>query len=350
MASACGKQKPTPDALRRQRLPAAILSLPLILLPALQLSALPATETRVRVTAEKTSLRFQNSDNVESACEVQAGVELTALESPKGNWVSVAPPDDVSVWIYAELVHKGRIVRDKAQLRTGPGLSYKVIGSLAQNTAVEQRGRIGDWIKLKPPSGFSLWISRSAIAVVSTSATTSATVPTSIATSSASPTSAVPEMLVLPPSLAGGLIDALTNSNTNPPVATLTHATGTPVVAELPPARSVTNIPARLPPPPELATLPLTASPLQGCRDRFYGALLPVLADSTQVPAKHRIAGTDRTGGRVTFCYLLAPNAQLDAIPYGAKVTIEGPAWWLKGESVPVVKADAVTVDSQPER
>lgn len=342
MASACGKPKPKPDACIRQFFPAVLRSLLLILLLALPATALPATETRVRVTAQKASLRYHNADNDDSACEILAGQELIVLGSHIGNWVPVVPPDDVNVWIYAELVRKGRVARDKSQVRSGPGLNYKVVGSLAQNTAVEQRGRVGDWLKIKPPYGFSLWISRSAIAVVSAS-----TAPTFTTSAYAATTSAAPEMLPLPPAMASGLIDALTNNDAMVPAAAISKASAISAVAEPPPSGLATNIAVRMPPPPALASLQLTDTLLQGRRDRFQGAILPILAGSTQVPAKHRIAGPDRTGGRVTYCYVLTPNAQLDALPYGTKVTIEGPAWWLKGEAVPVIMADTVITDPQ---
>ncbi|MEI6210673.1 MAG: SH3 domain-containing protein [bacterium] len=325
------------------RLPAAMRTLPRVLwAPVLLMTlALSAAEPRVRVMAKQTGLRFNCGDNVEIACVVPAGQELVTRGLPNGNWVPVAPPDDVTVWIYAELVRNGRVVRDKTQIRSGPGLSYKVVGSLAQNTAVEQRGRVGDWIRIKPLSGFSLWVSQSAIAAV----------PDVITPDTASPAPGIPELRDLPPVLASGLIDALTNTPAEAPVATASTATVVSIVAMTPPVAFEAHVAiTRLPPPPELAALQLIDSPLQGQRDRFQGALLPILADSTRAPAQRRVAGPDRTGGRVTHCYVLTPNAQLDALPYGTQVTIEGPAWRMKGESAPVVRVDTVIVHGTPGR
>lgn len=174
-------------------------SMQTILLPVLLATALTAAETRVRVSADHTSLRYQNADTVEVACLVSTGQELTVRGTLEGSWVPVVPPDDVSVWIYAELVRKGEVIRDKAQLRSGPGLNYKVVGSLDHGIPVEVRSRLGDWLKIRPLSGFTLWIRRSAIVEIP------ATTPTTL--------------LPMPPELASGILSALTeNTNATAPV------------------------------------------------------------------------------------------------------------------------------------
>jgi len=298
-------------------------SIPFILLPVLLATTLVATETHVRVTADHTSLRYQNADTVEVARVVSAGQELVIIGPPEGKWVPVVPPEDISVWIYAELVRKGQVVRDKAQVRSGPGLNYKVVGSLEHGTPVESRGRVGDWMKIKAPTGLLLWVNRTAIVVL--------------------PTSAPSALLPLPPAVATGLLSALTG-NTNDTAAATNTAEAVTATEPPPSATVVTGAVVRALPPPEFADLPLAAIPLQGRRLRFTGILRASAPGATAAPnVLYRISGPDRSGGIVTFCHVLAPIAQLDALSAGARVTIEGPAWWLKGESVPVVKAEKVS-------
>ena len=297
-------------------------SIPSILLPVLLATTLAATATPVRVTADHTSLRYPTADSVEVACVVPAGQELVVIGPLEGNWVPVVPPDDVSVWIYAELVRKGQVVRDKAQIRSGPGLNCKVVGSLDHDTPVESRGRVGDWMKIKAPAGLLLWISREAIV--------------------ASPASSPPALIPLPPAVATGLLSAL-NDNTN----AACNAAGATATSE--PRSTATGTPAAAvssPPPPELAALPLTDLPQQGRHLRFTGILRASVPGATAAPnVRYRISGPDRSGGIVTFCHVLATAAQLEAVPAGANATIEGPAWWLKGESVPVVKSERMTIE-----
>ena len=292
-------------------------SMPTILLPVLLATALAAADTRVRVTVDHTSLRYQNADQVEVACVVPVGQELVVRGPLEGNWLPVIPPDDVSVWIYAELVRKGQVTRDKAQIRTGPGLNYKVAGSLDRGAPVELRGRQGDWLKIRPRFGFFLWVSRADV----------------FATTNDVP----PDSINLSPTLASGLRSALTD-DTNGTTAVTDPVDTVPVPAQPEPGTSA----VRLTPPPELAALPLLASPVQGSRLRYTGTLRACLSGSTAAPVQYRLTGPDRSGGIVTFCQVLA-GTQL-TMPAGTRVMIEGPAWLLKGESVPVVQAEHVTI------
>lgn len=165
-----------------------------ILLSALATVAAPLrAETRVIVTIDRANLRPLNTDNVESVGEVVRNQQLVAWGPLDTVRVPVEPPDDVSFWIYAELVRQGRVVADKAQIRSGAGLAHKAIGSVDRGTPVESRGRLGDWLKIAPPSGFPVWISRSAIALA--------------------PTSAPPGSVILPPEIARGLVNALADTN-----------------------------------------------------------------------------------------------------------------------------------------
>jgi uncharacterized protein YgiM (DUF1202 family) len=299
-----------------------------ILLPALLASALVAGETRVRVTADRANLRYPTAEAVEVAGVVTAGDELTVLGPLEGNWVPVVPPDDVSAWVYGELVRKGRIVRDKTQLRAGPGLNFRIVGSLDHDAEVEPRGRLGDWLKIRLPPSLPVWISRRAVMAVTTSTP--------------------PDIVVLPPAVATGLLAALGDGDTNAALTAAVHAATEPEgTGQPPPAMGPavpvagTNAAVRLPLPPELASFTPAAGLPQGRLLRYTGTLAPALPGGTLTPARFRVTGRDRSGGYVTFCLVLAPEAQLAPLS-GRAVVIEGPTWWLKGESVPVVKAERV--------
>jgi len=302
-------------------------TLPFILLAAFLAFAAMAEDTRVRVTKDHARLRYANADHVEIACLVAAGQELTVRGELEGYWVPVTPPDDVSVWIYSELVRKGVVLCDQAQLRAGPGLNYKVVGSVARNTPVESRGRLGDWLKIRTPPGFVLWVSRASIAVAPTS---------------------VPAIVPLPPAVASGLLAALTNAptaataDTNAAITTGASAVEPPVLPTL-----VTGAVVAVTPPNGIAGLPLLARAPQGRRLRVTGTLRPSVPGATVTPARYRLSGLDSAGGMATFCHVLGAEEQL-AQCTGSRLSIEGPAWWVRGESVPVLQAEAVTAEPQP--
>jgi uncharacterized protein YgiM (DUF1202 family) len=311
----------------------------LLLLPAVLATLLATAETRVRVTAEHTNLRYQNADNVEIACVLPAGQELLVHGDIEGNWLPVTPPDDIHVWIYGELVRKGRVVRDKAQLRCGPGLSFKVVGSVNQGVAIESRGRSGDWVKIKPPAGLLLWVSRTAVAVL--------------------PTNTMPVVSPLPPDLATGLLSALQDPTNRPTItASLTNnlmappalapaeaaPTNRAPAAPIPPT-VITNRAPSVPWPPALAALPRATSPVQGQRLRFHGTLRASVPGATAAPSRYRLTNTDRAGGLVTTCQILTDHAAFATLSAGTVMTLEGPAWWLKDEANPVVRMESFTVE-----
>jgi uncharacterized protein YgiM (DUF1202 family) len=161
------------------------------------LAALPAAAQaprRVVVTAPIANLRPVAADNVEILAQIEAGRLLSVLGPPSGAWLPVEPPDEVSVWIYAELVRDGAAAVNKAQIRAGPGLAYRTVGSVNRGTPLETRGRLGDWLRIRLPAGMPVWVSRAAVAPAASNAP--------------------PPGLRLPPAVASGLIAALQDTNT----------------------------------------------------------------------------------------------------------------------------------------
>jgi hypothetical protein len=273
-----------------------------------------AAEIRVRVIVPHTALHVRGDEASDVLGQASANQELLATGPLNAKWISVMPPDDVVVWIYAELVHDGRIITDKAQLRSTAGLKGAIIGSVDKDTPVVSHGRLGDWLKIQSP--LPLYISRSAI---------------ELATNAVS--------IRLPSQVATGLLSALGSTNL-PPADASTNALATNATAS-----ATTNIaprveaPARATLPPELAGLKLVATPHQGTRVHATGTLRRVIKNSTATTALYRITGNDRDGGLRTFCFIIGDNAQCEAY-LNELVTIEGPAWWLVNESAPVIKMD----------
>ena len=120
-----------------------------------------AAEIRVRVIVPHTALHIRGDESSDVLGQASADQELLATGPLNAKWISVMPPDDVVVWIYAELVHDNRIITDKAQLRATAGLKGAIIGSVDKDTPVVPHGRLGDWLKIQSP--LPLFISRSAI-------------------------------------------------------------------------------------------------------------------------------------------------------------------------------------------
>jgi len=287
----------------------------LIFLLAILLAATQAVsaETSVVVVVDHARLYSQNDATSESLGNAPRGRILTTLGPLNAPLVPVKPPEDVAFWIYAELVRQGCIISDKAQIRSGAGLSHKVICSVDRGTPIESRGKLGDWLRINPPPQISVWINRSSIAPV-TSLTES-------------------NMPALPPEIATGLMQALAETNTTPSVQENSANIG------------AQKIPQPVVLPSELAGFHPINRPDQGRIVRITGTLRHVLNGSTSTPAAFRLSGPDKTGGIVTLGLLMGNKEQLAQV-LGDPVTIEGRVWWLSEEAVPVVQV--VKINQHP--
>lgn len=114
---------------------------------------------RVSVLGESVNLRAAPSLESEVVTQVSKGDILCALGT-NGNWVQVAPPTNVDLWAYGELVQDGVVLAPRLVVRSGPGINYTPVGRMDKGQKLQVRGAHGDWMKIAPPSGAGLWISR----------------------------------------------------------------------------------------------------------------------------------------------------------------------------------------------
>jgi hypothetical protein len=122
--------------------------------------AASAQESRqVRVTAESVNLRTAPRMESEVVGQVAKDDVLDVLRID-GNWLEVVPPTNVDLWVYGDLVQTGEVAVSKLVVRSGPGISYATVGRLEKGQKLDVRGSHGDWLKVTPPRGSAVWISR----------------------------------------------------------------------------------------------------------------------------------------------------------------------------------------------
>lgn len=235
-----------------------------------------AAPARLRVTGDRVCLRAAAAEQAEVVGQVMTGDELTAPDGPAtGAWVRVVPPDAVSLWIYGELVRNGSVAVDRAQVRGGPGLQFKRVGELARGTPVTARGTFGDWLKIAPPPGSALWISRAYVEPLAPPAAAVAALPLSAPAVTNALAVAPPPPPVAPPEPLP----------TVAPVAEVEQGTplSTARVAPLPPALSC-----------------WVADPLrpQNAEARFEGRLVRSSRAAAYRPGRHEILAADGRGPR----------------------------------------------------
>lgn len=120
-----------------------------------------AEQCRVRVIEGRSAVFASTNAVREALAWLPAGTEFVVRgELTDGAWVCVDPPENVSVWIYRELVRDGVVLADKSRLRSGAGLNFRPVGSLNKGDTVEVRGSYGDWLRIKPPPEMCFWMLR----------------------------------------------------------------------------------------------------------------------------------------------------------------------------------------------
>lgn len=242
-----------------------------------------AIEGRVAVFASTNVVR-------EAVAWQPSGAELEVRgELTDEAWVCVQPPENVSVWVYRELVKDGVILADKSRVRAGAGLTFRPVGSLSKGDRVEVRGAYGDWLKIKPPPDVKFWILRDQVEPLAT------TEPVSVETN-------VPEAVVAA-------------AVTNEPVAVVPRAAAVAV-------------------PPELSGFVLDATQEQGAKVELRGMLDWGTVGAVNAP--FCLVARQADGDTAPVCHLMAPLLTYSP-NIGASIVVTGTRWRVTGSELPVV-------------
>lgn len=245
-----------------------------------------------RVLADRVNLRALPLDNAEVAGQANQGDSLAVLRQ-EGDWVEVQAPTNVAVWIKGEFINDGVLKADKVNVRSGPGLSYRPVGTLRGGTAVQIREARGEWTGIVPPAGISLWVKT--------------------------------QFLQMPGA-----------SPAPPATATLTFS-GTVVASTPTPSQVVMNVTRDLPEGVRVEQL----APVLG-----QGAVIERQGVAGRVPmamfrgVEYRLVdGVE--GKKVTVAYVRGRDAEIAAL-LGQRVAAKGRGWWLNGERCPLLYPDTL--------
>jgi len=311
-----------------------------------------AASVLLNVKGNNVNLRAAPRLESEQVGQVSRGDTLVLKGDINDAWVQVAPPDSVSLWVFANYVKDGKVTASSLQARSGAGQNYSVVGRLERDAEVTVRRRVGDWLEIAPFPEASLWVTNAFVEVKSPARPVPPPQPAPVADSRAlappSPATTTP-----PPSLEG--------SRPREP-----QTPAPPVIAR----SEATKLAERAIPPSQVTPTP-TASSTAGRRTLFGGstttnadeligpAKIPAsrlrrdveqatskgsrsgtLASSPAGthPTKHRVIGTD---GKTT-AYILGNSAQLESL-IGGQFTFEGALYWYNGTDLPTIYAQEIT-------
>jgi len=116
-----------------------------------------SASTRTRILSQQANLRAAPSRQADIVATVAGGDILTCLSVEDG-WIKVVPPQDVDLWIYAELLRDDVVAASAVCVRSGPGIKFQSVGELRKGDVVEKRGIKGDWLRIAPPKNCVFWV------------------------------------------------------------------------------------------------------------------------------------------------------------------------------------------------
>jgi len=285
----------------------------------------------VRVVGQRVNLRAQADLKAEVVGQVADG-EILEARSIGDAWVEVAPPDSVDLWVHKDFVQGGKVVATELKVRGGPGINYRVVATLPRGAEVKVRGEFTDWLKIAPPPGASLWVSRSYVEPVGASrppAAESAAAPAGAdAPADSAPTVAASSIPPPPP----------VSPSAPPPPAPAAGTMASQRVVRVQTGRE----PVVKPPPAGLVLIPFEG---QG-RSVQQDGVLKHAGNLLGRPSRFRLVnpGGNQLG---TLCYVYGNNAQLETF-VGRRLLIRGREYWVRGVQYPVVVPDQIIPKAGP--
>jgi uncharacterized protein YraI len=218
------------------------------------------------------------------------------VRGEENEWLQVLAPANAAVWVKAEFIKDGKAAVDRVNLRSGPGTTYRSIGTLPENQRVVAVETRGDWLRIAPPEGLTVWISGKVVVPVEAVA-------------------APPVPSVAPVAMtATGVVDRHEEPATEPAITT-----GRPLVRALPAGITASQL-----------------APVLG-----QGAVIEREGVLERVPlavlrgSEFRLVET-RDEEKTTVCHLRGNEAQLKPL-LGRRLIAKGRGFWLKGDDFPVV-------------
>jgi len=74
------------------------------------------------------------------------------------NWVAVALPRHLSVWVHGELAPEGKASVNNTHVRAGAGVRFRSLGVVEKGAELEVRDRLGEWLRVAPPDSARAWV------------------------------------------------------------------------------------------------------------------------------------------------------------------------------------------------
>jgi SH3-like domain-containing protein len=124
--------------------------------------------TMVSVAGEKVNMRKGPSTKYAVKWELGKGFPLRVIGS-QGNWLKVSDFESDVGWVYKKLVNRNphlvvkvnKKSKKRANIRSGPGTKYKIVGKAEYGVVFKTLQRGDGWVKVQHEQGLTGWVKRS---------------------------------------------------------------------------------------------------------------------------------------------------------------------------------------------
>jgi len=291
--------------------------------------------TEVRVTGDRVNLRAGPSEQTEVVSQVSKGDVLVVERGSEDDWTAIVPPPAVNLYVYAELVKDGIVTASKAKVRGGPGINYKAVGTLEKGAGVKVRDSVGEWLKIAPPTGSVLWISRRNVQPV--------TPPVAVSKPSAvrSGESHTNEMPTKTPMPSVEAVQQHKHSETVSKSLPKDASMNSPPVS--PSLRRDSSVSSGLP----LSNLIETMD--QGKQVEYEG-VIGYASYVLRRPSKYVLVISDELKRDVRTCYIFGKEESKFEALVGRRVQVLGKEYWIQGVRSSVIDPDHIILVSENEK
>lgn len=114
----------------------------------------------VKITGDRVSLRVAPEINAGLIDRAMSGDLLMLRDDLNPEWIGVAPPEDVDVWVHSEFIAGDQVIPARLNIRYGPSLNHGVVGVVSKGDTLTVRGEAGGWLRIAPPESTVVWVSR----------------------------------------------------------------------------------------------------------------------------------------------------------------------------------------------
>lgn len=122
----------------------------------------------VSVAGEKLNMRKGPSTKYSVKWELGKGFPLRVIGS-QGSWLKVSDFENDVGWVYKNLVNRSPHLivkvnkkgKQRANIRSGPGIGYKIVGKAEYGVVFKTLKRGDGWVKVQHEDGMTGWVKRS---------------------------------------------------------------------------------------------------------------------------------------------------------------------------------------------